>query len=87
MSMGAWYNAFRVTLKDSKSSSDASHLGDRTLSMWVGGPPAGNILHFPTYTYTNMVAAGNVNLVQNIAQENRHLEWFYVYFGYSKVNR
>lgn len=38
ISMQPWYNAFRVTLKPHTKSTDAAHLGDRTLTMWVGGP-------------------------------------------------
>jgi hypothetical protein len=39
--------------------------------MWVG-TPEGGILHFPTYTYENMVGAGNVNYYKNIQHKNRH---------------
>lgn len=41
-------------------------------------------MHFPTYTYTNMNGGGNANYYKNIQHKERHLEWFYVYFGYSK---
>lgn len=48
--------------------------------MWLGL----GFLHFPTYTYVNMVGGGNTNHHQNINHKDRHLQWFYVYFGYSK---
>lgn len=48
------------------------------------GTTEGGILHFPTYTYTNMNGGRNANLVKNIVHKNRHLEWFYAYFGYHK---
>lgn len=41
----------------------------------------------PTYTYTNMVGGGNTNFWKNIQHKGRHTEWFYVYYGYSKVAR
>lgn len=53
------------------------------MTLWVG-TPEGGILHFPTYTYSNMNGAGNANLYKNIAHKERHLEWFYVYYGYQK---
>jgi len=59
------------------------NLGDRTLTMWVG-TPEGGILHFPTYTYTDMNGNGNRNHVQNIQHQQRLIRWFYVYYGYSK---
>lgn len=31
-----------------------------------------------------MNGAGNANLHQNINHKDRHTEWFFVYFGYSK---
>lgn len=34
-----------------------------------------------------MNGAGNPNLVSNIVHKNRHLEWFFVYFGYNKNER
>lgn len=36
-------------------------LGDRDLTSWLGTPFSG-CLHFPTYSYTNMNGAGNVNV-------------------------
>lgn len=54
--------------------------------MWVG-TTGGGILHLSTYSYTNMNGAGNNNMPQNIQHRNRHIEWFYVYFGYSKNDK
>jgi len=51
--------------------------------MWVS-TIEGGILHFSTYTYTNMNAEGNTNYYKNIQHKNRHLKWFFTYFGYSK---
>ncbi|CAD8140693.1 unnamed protein product [Paramecium octaurelia] len=78
-----WHNLFRVSINTPASD---RFLGDRTLSLWLGNLQGG-ILHFPTYTYTNMNGAGNPNVVQNIQHKNRHNNWFFVYYGYSKVNR
>jgi len=39
----------------------------------------------PTYTYANMVGAGNTNFWKNIAHKDRHTKWFFVYYGYSKL--
>lgn len=57
-----WHNLFRVTLK---TPSTDNFLGDRTLTCWLG-TAEGGILHMPTYTYTNMVGAGNTNFWKNI---------------------
>ena len=76
----AWHNVFRVQIK---TPSTDQFLGDRTLTCWVG-TPEGGILHFPTYTYTNMNGGGNSNYYKNIKHEDRHNQWFFVYFGYSK---
>lgn len=73
---------FRVQLK--KAPVTDAVLGDRTLACWVG-TVEGGILHFPTYTYTNMNGAGNTNFYKNIQHKNRINEWFYVYYGYSKT--
>lgn len=32
-----------------------------------------------------MNGAGNTNYYKNIQHKNRHLEWFFVYFGYDKA--
>jgi len=49
--------------------------------MWLGSIEGG-VLHFPTYTYDDTNPKGNPNYYQNIKHNQRHLEWFYVYFGY-----
>jgi hypothetical protein len=49
------------------------------------GTAEGGILHMPTYSYTNMVGAGNTNYWKNIAHKDRHTKWFFVYYGYSKA--
>lgn len=54
--------------------------------MWVGTAENG-ILHFPTYTYTNLNGEGNRNLFQNIRHEGNYVRWFFVYYGYSKVQK
>jgi hypothetical protein len=53
---------FRVTINDKPLNKDYGILGDRVLSGWVG-KAAGGILHFPTYTYTNLMGAGVANVV------------------------
>lgn len=75
-----WHNLFRVSIK---TPSTDQFLGDRTLTCWLGA----GILHFPTYTYTNMNGAGNANHHKNINHNNRHFKWFFVYYGYSKKER
>lgn len=59
-------------------------MGDRTFGLWLGQIDGG-VLHFPTYTYTDMNGKGNPNYYKNIKHNNRHFEWFYIYFGYSKT--
>lgn len=54
--------------------------------MWFGRQENG-ILHFPTYTYTNLNGAGNSNFYKNLSVKNRHTKWFFVYFGYSKFDK
>lgn len=61
-------------------------LGDRVLSAWVG-TALGGIIHLPTYTYTNLLGAGNSNLVQNVPHKHRHLNWHFVHFSYSRKLR
>jgi len=41
----------------------------------------------PTYTYTDLNGNGNANLVKNIPHNNKHLEWHFVYMGYSKDDK
>lgn len=41
---------FRMTINPKSRNQNASSLGDRVLSAWVGSEDNG-ILHFPTYTY------------------------------------
>jgi hypothetical protein len=53
------------------------------LTCWVG-TAEGGILHFPTYTYTDLNGNGNANVVRNVAHKNRHLTWHFIYFGYTK---
>lgn len=52
---------FRVTINRKRVNLNARRLGDRVLSAWVG-KRKGGVLHFPTYTYTNLNGAGNANL-------------------------
>ena len=63
---GPWHNMWRVSNK--LPATDAGFLGDRTLNLWMGN----GYLHMPTYTYTNMNAAGNVNFWQNINVNGKH---------------
>lgn len=73
---------FRVTINPEGQNRNADKLGDRVLSAWVGTAENG-IIHMPTYTYTNLNGAGNANLVRNIKHNDKHLQWHFVYFGYS----
>jgi hypothetical protein len=85
-SQAVWHIIFRLTVNERAINKNASYLGDRTLSAWVG-TPFGGCLHFPTYTYTNLNGAGNANYYQNIAHKNRHNEWHFIYFAYSRKLR
>ena len=48
------------------------------------GKTDGGVIHLPTYTFTNLEGAGNPNVAKNIPHNDKHKEWFFVYFGYSK---
>lgn len=61
-------------------------MGDRTLCLWLGKGEEGS-LQFTTYTYTNLVGAGNANYFKSILHKDRHTKWFFAYFGYSKLAR
>ena len=77
---------FRVTINPEGENGNASKLGDRVLSGWVG-TPGGGILHFPTYTYTNLNGAGNANVVKNVDHKDRHHKWHFIYYAYSRKDR
>lgn len=77
---------FRVTINDEKLNTGSKRLGDRVLNAWVGTQDKG-ILLFPTYSYSNLEGAGDSNVAKQIPHENRHLAWFFVYFGYSRSER
>ncbi|CAD8058815.1 unnamed protein product [Paramecium sonneborni] len=79
----AWHNIFRVQIQ---SPSTDIYLGDRTLCMWLGSIEGG-VLHFPTYSYDDINTKSNPNYYQNIKHNQRHLEWFYIYFGYQRTTR
>lgn len=51
---------FRLTINDKQLNKNDSRLGDRDLAVWVGKT---GILHFTTYTYTDLEGNGNPNLV------------------------
>lgn len=76
-----WPNVFRLTMNNKADNQNAQRLGDRVLQCHYQN----NFYHFPTYTYTNMVAGGNANSYQNIVHNNQHTEWHFIYFGYSKT--
>ena len=77
---------FRVTINDESINQNYQRLGDRVLSCWVG-TPQGGIISAPTYSYTNLNGAGNANVVHNLEHKNRHLQWHFVYFAYSRKER
>ena len=41
----------------------------------------------PTYTYTSLNGEGNANVVKNIKHNDKHLQWHFVYMGYSKDDK
>ena len=53
---------FRVTINGKQDNGDAAKLGDRTLAVFAH---RNLYYHLTTYTYTNLVGAGNPNVVQN----------------------
>jgi hypothetical protein len=61
-------------------------MGDRDLTFFIG-TAAGGIIHFTTYTYVNIHAGGNVNVVQNVPYESDLTRWHYIYYGYSKPEK
>lgn len=73
---------FRLTINPEGVNQNAARLGDRTLSGWVG-TAEGGILHFPTYTYTDLNGNGNPNYFKNIKDNDRHFGWHFIHFGYS----
>ena len=77
---------FRVTVNPEGQNQNAARLGDRVLTAWVG-TAEGGILHFPTYTYTDLNGNGNANYFKNIPHKNRHVNWHFVYFAYSNQDR
>lgn len=62
-------------------------MGDQVLTCFYGDHRFKYILTFPTYTYTNMNGAGDRNHHKNLALNNRHTEWFYIYYGYNRDER
>jgi hypothetical protein len=58
--------------------------GDRTLSTFVGND---GIYSFSTYTYTNLVGAGNPNVYKNIKYGEDIAKWHFIYFGYTRKDR
>ncbi|CAD8155329.1 unnamed protein product [Paramecium pentaurelia] len=78
-----WHKIFRVQIKEPSTD---GQLGYRTLAAWVGEGDGG-IIHLATYTYTNLEGGGNPNVVQNIQHQNRHTEWFFISFGYSRPQK
>jgi hypothetical protein len=77
-----WHLVFRLTINNKADNQDYQRLGDRTLTIFAN---KNNFYHCPTYTYTNMNAAGNANVVQNLAHGGLIQAWHYVYFGYSRT--
>lgn len=53
--------------------------------MWLG--KGESVIHLPTYSYKDLEGNGDTNLFKNIPHKDRHLKWFFVYFGYSKAAR
>ncbi|CAK86297.1 unnamed protein product (macronuclear) [Paramecium tetraurelia] len=78
-----WHIILRVKIQ--QPSHDLA-LGDRTFAAWVG-QSSGGIIHLATYTYTHLEGSGNANVVQNIHHQNRHTEWYFVQFGYSRPQK
>ena len=57
------------------------------MALWTGSKYNG-ILHFITYSYKNLNnGAGNPNVIKNVEHEDRHLSWYFVYYGYSRIER
>ena len=52
-----WHVMFRLTINDKLTNQNDALLGDRDLGAWVGSANGG-LLHFATYSYTNLVGDG-----------------------------
>lgn len=58
-------------------------LGYRTLSVVLRGKR----FRFGTYSYTNYRGEGDADVQNEISSDSDFSKWFFVYFGYSKLNR
>jgi hypothetical protein len=77
-----WHLVFRLTMNNKPDNQDAGRHGDRDLTVFANK----NLNYYPcTYTYTNMVAAGNANLYTNINHQGTNQAWHFIYMGYSKT--
>jgi hypothetical protein len=57
-----WHSGFRLTTNEGVADQNVHAMGDRTLSMWVGGPATENIIALATYNYIDLNGNGEANL-------------------------
>jgi hypothetical protein len=77
-----WHLVYRFTINNKPDNSDASKLGDRTLTVFAN---RAQFYHATTYSYANMVAGGNPNVNQNAPHDGLNQQWHFIYYGYSKI--
>jgi len=79
-----WHMAYRLTMNNKADNSDASKLGDRTLSLFLHP----NLHHYvATCHYVNMQMGGDANRQDAINHSGNNIQWHYIYFGYSRTTR
>lgn len=78
----AWHNIFRISDHKEPIGDNIGKLGDRNLAVWVGA----GFIHFTCYTF-GFMAGDNVNQWKNVNYEDDLESWFFIYYGYSHVNK
>lgn len=56
------------------------------MAAWLGTGDGG-AYYMSTYTYTDMFGKGNPNIYKSIKHEEKHKQWHFIYFAYSKEKR
>ncbi len=73
-------------MNDPATLTNSENLGDRDLAAWVGAADGGTYT-FATYSYTNLVGAGNANVFKSVKYGSDHTTWHFIYFGYTRKDR
>lgn len=75
-----------MSIHDDATLQNAQNQGDRDLSAFVGSGEGG-VYAFATYTYTNLVGAGNPNVYKLVKYGAEIQKWHFIYFGYNRNTR